>query len=204
MLGCLAPGAPVHLSYSNDPRRKLPWTLERIDMGAGWVGVHTGRANPVVAEAIAAGRIPALAGYGRIRREVAFAADARLSGRLDIALENGPGPDALVEVKNVTLLHDGWLLFPDAVTRRGRKHLDLLQAAVQQGRRGIILFAVNRPEGERFAPAWPIDPLYAARLAAVAQAGVEVLAIRIRHTESGLEASGNVPIDLTHSVATKF
>lgn len=185
------------MSYSDNPRRKLAWTLERVHMGVGWVGVHTGRTNAVVAEGIARGRIPALAGYGEIRREVAFAPVGHTRGRLDIALGKGPLPEALVEIKNATLLDGGYVRFPDAVSLRGRKHLDLLQAAVEEGRRGVMLYAVNRPEGRRFAPAWSIDPAYGERLAAAVKAGVEVLAVRIRHSETGLEIAEEMTVDLT-------
>ena len=54
MLGCWEPGAPVQLSHSENPRRKLAWTLERVDMGGGWIGVNTSRTNAVVAEAVGA------------------------------------------------------------------------------------------------------------------------------------------------------
>jgi len=206
MSGCWSPGAPVQLSHSDNPRRKLAWTLERVDMGAGWVGVHTGRTNAVMAEGITGGRIPALGGgYGELRREVEFAPTGHPKGRLDIALAKGPGalPDAWIEVKNVTLLDDDCLRFPDAVTTRGRKHLGLLRAAVERGDRGVMLFAVNRPEGESFAPAWSIDPAYAECLAAVAKAGVEILAVRIRHTETGLEVAEGLPVDLTRGIGPK-
>ena len=196
MSGCWEPGAPVQLSHSDNPRRKLAWTLERVDMGCGWVGVHTGRTNPVMAEGIESGRIPSLSGYRELRREVGFAPPGLPKGRLDIALREGPAADALVEVKNVTLLDGDSLRFPDAVSERGRKHLDLLLAAVEQGRRGVILFALNRPEGERFAPAWSIDPGYGERLVAAVNAGVEALAVRVRHTETGLEAADSLPLEL--------
>jgi len=196
MSGCWEPGAPVQLSHSDNPRRKLAWTLERVDMGCGWVGVHTGRTNPVMAEGIESGRIPSLSGYRELRREVGFAPPGLPKGRLDIALREGPAADALVEVKNVTLLDGDSLRFPDAVSERGRKHLDLLLAAVEQGRRGVILFALNRPEGERFAPAWSIDPGYGERLVAAVNAGVEALAVRVRHTETGLEVADSLPLEL--------
>jgi len=196
MSGCWEPGAPVQLSHSDNPRRKLAWTLERVDMGCGWVGVHTGRTNPVMAEGIESGRIPSLSGYRELRREVGFAPPGLPKGRRDIALREGPAADALVEVKNVTLLDGDSLRFPDAVSERGRKHLDLLLAAVEQGRRGVILFALNRPEGERFAPAWSIDPGYGERLVAVVNAGVEALAVRVRHTETGLEVADSLPLEL--------
>jgi sugar fermentation stimulation protein A len=197
MRSCWAPGAPVQLSHSDDPARKLPWTLERVDMGGGWIGVHTGRVNGVVAEAIAAGRVGPLAGYRRLRREVAFEVPDLPRGRLDIGLYDGPGADALVEVKSVTLLDDACLRFPDAVSERARKHLDLLLAATRQGRRGVVLFALNRPEGDCFAPAAAIDPAYARRLAEVSGAGVEALALRIRHDEQHMELLGDpLPVRL--------
>jgi len=196
MISCWKSGASVQLSYSDNPRRKLAWTLERIDMGQGWIGIHTGRTNPVVAEAIAKGRIPSLDGYRELRREVNFAPTGQSKGRLDIALSDGPDADTLVEVKNVTLLDKDCLRFPDAVSKRGQKHLGLLRAAVEQGRRGVILFALNRPEGNRFAPAWSIDPAYGARLVEAVDAGVKVLAMRVRHTDTGMEVHGSLPVDL--------
>lgn len=196
MATCWEPGARVQLSHSDNPRRKLAWTLERVDMGSGWVGVHTGRTNPVMAEGISSGRIPALTGYRVLRREVAFTPPGMEKGRLDIGLFDGAGRDALVEVKNVTLLDGDCLRFPDAVSLRARKHLDLLRAAVHQGLRGIVLFALNRPEGERFAPAWSIDPAYGRRLAEVVADGVEALAVRIRHTAAGMEVDQEAQVDL--------
>jgi sugar fermentation stimulation protein A len=201
MATCWAPGAAVQLSHSPDPRRKLAWTLERVDMGAGWVGVHTGRPNTVLAEGIAAGRVGALAGYREVRREVVYAPPGYPGGRLDLGLRGGPAADALVEVKNCTLLDGDWLRFPDAVSLRGRKHLDLLAAALAEGRRAVMLFALNRPEGQRFAPAWAVDAAYGRRLADVAGLGVEVLAVRLRHSAGGIEVAESVPVDLAAPTA---
>jgi sugar fermentation stimulation protein A len=196
MATCWKPGVPVQLSRSDGPHRKLAWTLERVDMGAGWIGVHTGRTNAVMAEGIADGRVPPLAGYRQLGREVSFAPGGPARGRLDIELREGPARDALVEVKNVTLLDGDCVRFPDAVSLRGRKHLDLLLAAVREGRRGVILFAVNRPEGRRFAPAWAIDPGYGERLAEAAAGGVEILTVRIHHTPEGMDIGELLPVDL--------
>lgn len=196
MTGCWEAGAPVQLSYNSDPRRRLVWTLERVDMGQGWIGVHTGRPNAVLAEGIAAGRIPSLAGYSQVRRELTYAPAGWAPGRLDIGLFKGPALAALVEIKNVTLLAGDRVLFPDAVSERGLKHLTLLRTALGEGYRAVILFAINRPEGHRFAPARDVDPRYADQLAQVAAAGVEPLAIRLRHTAKGLEVGEALPVEL--------
>jgi sugar fermentation stimulation protein A len=194
---CWTPGAPVQLSRAENPRRKLGWTLERIDMGGGWIGVNTMRPNPVMAEGIAAGCIPTLTGYHRLRREVTYAPDGCHSGRIDIGLDDGVSAPALVEVKNVTLLDGPHLRFPDAQSERGRKHLELLSRAVASGMRGVMLFALNRPEGERFAPAWDIDPRYAEALLSAAAAGVELLAVRMRHLHDGIVTGAPVELDLS-------
>lgn len=211
MTSCWEPGAPVQLSHSDNPRRKLAWTLERVDMGGGWIGVNTARTNAVVEEALAAERVESLAGYQSLRREVRFSPPGHPPSRLDFLLAEGKRPDAYIEVKNVTLLdgdrpvccscntgtsavHGGRLCFPDAVSERGRKHLDLLLEAVRMGHRGVILFALNRPEGRCFSPADEIDPAYGQRLREVMAAGVEALALRIRHTAKGMKVAGEVRI----------
>lgn len=197
MRTCWEPGAPVQLSHSDNPRRKLAWTLERVDMGGGWIGVNTGLANAVIAEGIAAGQVASLGGYARLRREITLDLPDLPRGRLDIGLYEGSNPDALVEVKNVTLLENGRLRFPDAVSERGRKHLDLLLAAHERGWRAVILFALNRPEGTCFEPAADIDPAYALRLTQVVAGGVEALAVRIQHDAAGLRVNGTVAVRLT-------
>lgn len=196
MRTCWEPGAAVEVSHSDNPRRKLAWTLERVDMGDGWIGVHTGRTNAVVSEAVRRGRIPGLSGYGELRREVTVEWAGIPRSRLDLQLLGGNRPDAYVEVKNVTLLEGDRLMFPDAVTTRGRRHLDVLAEACCRGFRGVIVFALNRPEGRCFSPAEGIDPDYAKRLREVAGQGVEPLAVRIVHTDEGLHADGLVKIDL--------
>ena len=187
----------MELSYSDNPRRKLAWTLERVDMGQGWVGVNTGRANEVVAEAVSRGRVPQLHGYPQLRREVNVAVAGHPRSRLDLMLSGGAAADAMVEVKNVTLLEADRLCFPDAVSARALKHINLLLALVQEQQcRGVILFALNRPEGRCFSPAEMIDPAYARRLREAVALGVEALALRIRHTEGGMEGAEMVPVEL--------
>jgi len=196
MRGCWEPDAPVEMSFSDNPRRKLSWTLERVDMGSGWVGVNTARTNGVVEEALREDRIEKLSGYREVRREVACDLPGHARSRLDLLLREGSRPDAIVEVKNVTLLDGGCLKFPDAVSVRALKHLNLLLEMTGRGMRGVILFALNRPEGRCFAPAEDIDPAYARRLREVVGQGVEAYALRIRHTVDAMIGDGLVKVEL--------
>jgi len=160
-------------------------------MGQGWVGVNTLRVNGVIAAAIQAQRIPALCGYRQIQREPPITVKGHPPSRFDLALKGGDDADVFVEVKNATLLRGDVVQFPDAVTVRGLKHLDLLMHVVENGYRGVLIFAINRPEGKRFEPAWSVDPMYAARLEEIAARGVEVVAVRLRHTQTGIDIAGS-------------
>ena len=196
MLGCWQPDARVALSHSDNPRRKLEWTLERVDMGQGWIGVHTGRTNPVVEEAVREGAIGRLHGYRQIRREVTYAPAGFERARFDLMLSLGRRPDAWVEVKNVTLWQGDALCFPDAVTARGRKHLQLLAHACGAGFRGVMVYALNRPEGGCFRPADEIDPAYGEALRQGVSQGLEVIAVRIEHGPRSIRVAGEVAVKL--------
>jgi sugar fermentation stimulation protein A len=196
MQGCWEPHAAVQVSHSDNPRRKLAWTLERVDMGQGWIGVHTGRTNPVVEEAVREGLVETLRGYRQLRREATYAPQGFERARFDLLLTQGARPDAWVEVKNVTLWQDQALTFPDAVTERGRKHLHLLSQACREGYRGVMVYALNRPEGRFFRPADEIDPAYGDTLRRVMAQGVEVVALRIEHGAQSMRVVGEVPVRL--------
>jgi sugar fermentation stimulation protein A len=125
MLGLCAVGAPVLVSDSGDPARKLRMTLERVRAGRAWVGVNTMLPNRIVREAVEAGRLPELAGYAEVRPEVKFGERSRI----DLRLAGPDRPACWVEVKNVTLRAGRAARFPDAVTERGLKHLRELASA---------------------------------------------------------------------------
>jgi len=172
MLGLAAPGARVWLSPARNPARKLRYTWELVEADGALVGINTAHPNGLVAEAIADGRIAALAGYQSRRREVRYGRNSRI----DILLEDPARGLAYVEVKNVHLSRRrGLAEFPDSVTARGTKHLVELADMVAEGHRAIIFFLVQRADCDRFGPAADIDPAYAGAFAEATGAGVEAL-----------------------------
>ncbi len=186
MLSVNAPGSEVWLSPARNPERKLRYTWELIRVGEALVGINTQHPNAIVAEAIAAGAIPELTGYGSLRREVKYGKNSRI----DVLLEDDERPPCYVEVKNVTLKRDlspdGAAEFPDAVTARGAKHLDELAEMVDAGCRAVMLFLVQRGDCSRFALADDIDPAYAERYKAARARGVEALYYACRVTSEGV------------------
>jgi sugar fermentation stimulation protein A len=194
MRGFQRPGAAVRCSTSDDPRRKLRHTLEMMRIGRTWVGLHTGRANAVVARALAAGLPRALAGYAQLGREVSVPHGERRS-RLDFRLSRHPSArDVWLEVKSVTLAEGRLALFPDSVTERGRRHLEVLEALRAGGDRAALLFLVQRADCDRVAPAEQIDPAYAAALRRAARAGVEVYALGARVTACSIAVERELPV----------
>ncbi len=174
MQGCKTPGSRVWLSPATNPERKLQWTWELVEADGVAVGLHTGRTNGLVREAIEQGIVPKLAGYGRLRTEVRYGSE---NSRIDLLLDDDGRPPCYVEVKNVTAAVEGGLgYFPDAGTERGSKHLRELMAVVRQGQRGVIFFCVQRGDVAEVRPADHIDKVYGRTLREAVAAGVEALA----------------------------
>ncbi len=183
MLGCDEPGSAVVLSRSTNLKRKLPFTWELVRVGTTWVGINTMRPNHIVEEGIRDGRVPELASYGSLRREVRYGANSRI----DLLLSNGATERCYVEVKNVTLAEGNLALFPDAVTARGTKHLAELSDMVAKGHRAVMFYLVNRQDCASMALAEIIDPVYAEALSLAMANGVEVLVYRTAIDEGGIE-----------------
>ncbi len=182
MTSCCEAGRPVYLSFHDNPRRKLKYTWELIEMpstigGApALVGVNTVIPNRLVAASLRARAVPELAAYSEVRTEVKVGNGSRLDIRLD-----GEGlPPCFVEVKNCTLVTDGLAQFPDAVTTRGHKHLVELQRLVAEEMRCCMFYFIQRMDAQRFEPAAQIDGAYAAELARAVENGVEILVYDVR------------------------
>jgi sugar fermentation stimulation protein A len=190
MKTCCEAGREVRLSYHPGDSRKYPLTWEMIKMDAGWVGVNTGVPNLLTAMAVKYGAVPELISYTACRREVKYGQNSRI----DLLLEGPAGP-CYVEVKNVSMGEKGAVLFPDAVTERGLKHLEELMGVVACGQRAVMLFLVQRPDGAVFRPADAVDPAYGAALRRAREAGVEVLAYRARVSPERISWGGPVPLD---------
>jgi sugar fermentation stimulation protein A len=195
MTGLAAPGARVWLSKSADPKRKLPysWELVEVDFGTGMelVGVNTAHPNPLVAAALAQGAIAEVAGYASVRREVKYGQKSRV----DFLLEAPDRPPCYLEVKNVHLMRQpGLAEFPDAVTARGARHLDELADMVAAGGRAVMLYLIQICSAQRFALARDVDPTYGAAFDRARAGGVEAIAYRCTVANEGLEITAPVPI----------
>jgi len=172
MLGLNTPGLRAWVSRSDDPKRKLPFTLELVEADGGLVGINTMHPNRLVAEALAADHFPELSGYATHRREVRYGANSRV----DFLLEAPDRARCWLEVKNCHLSRTkGLAEFPDCVAARSAKHLRELEAMVAGGDRAVVLFVVQRMDCEAFSACHELDPAFAGGLDRAADAGVDVL-----------------------------
>jgi len=189
---CNDPGALAYVSESDNPRRKLRYTWELVQSGAGLAGVNTSLANALAEEAVRAGRIPALRGYASLRREVRYGGNSRV----DLLLEDGARPPCYVEVKNVSMGRAGVAAFPDAVSARAARHMAALAGEVRAGNRAAVLFVVQRMDCARLEPADDIDPAYGRALREAAAAGVEVLAWQAEVSPAAIDLVAPLPVRL--------
>jgi sugar fermentation stimulation protein A len=204
MLGCQIPGSRVWLSTSDNPRRKYPHSWEIVTAGtdadAALVGINTQLSNKLVAEAISNGIVSELQDYHSIQTEVKY---GRENSRIDLMLMRSSSHQreaghtdmpCYVEVKNVTLVENGVAYFPDAVSKRGSKHLRELIGVVRQGNRGVIFFCVQRGDADEVRPADHIDKEYGSWLRRAVEQGVEALAYRACVTPEEICLKQRLPV----------
>lgn len=187
-----APGAEVWLQPATGAGRKLAWSwkLVREPSSRALVLIDTLAANRIVAEALAAGLLPALGPIAAIRPEVRYGEISRA----DFLLTDPQGRETLVEVKSVSLGRGGQAQFPDTPSARAARHMADLAAACGQGRRAAVVYLRVRSDDLPVAIAADIDPKYARAAMAAADAGVAFMALGCRVDPEGVQATGPVPL----------
>ncbi|GET34125.1 sugar fermentation stimulation protein [Prolixibacter bellariivorans] len=190
MKSCLEDGAEVYLTPVNDPKRRTKFTWEMIKINGDWVGINTNNPNKIAFEAVRDNQIPELSGYDTVKREVKFG-----DSRFDVMAQK-EGETCFIEVKNVTMKVGEAALFPDAVTTRGRKHLNTLMEVKKQGMRAVMLYIIQRVDVDRFGPADDIDPEYGKALREAYREGVEIIPMQAEVTPEGIELVRKLEFEL--------
>jgi sugar fermentation stimulation protein A len=170
MTSTIEENCDVWVSFHDNPKRKLKYTLELSKLQEQFICTNTNHANKVAIEAIQNGKIKELQGYDSLKPEQKYGKNSRI----DILLEKKE-QKCYVEVKSVTLKIDNYLAFPDAVTSRGEKHLRELEQMVKEGHRAVMLYVIQRTDNLPFRLASEIDTKYAQTFKEVTKNGVEVL-----------------------------
>jgi len=189
MKTCSDPGSPVMLLHDPRPGRKTEYNLEMVKTGDTWVGVNTALANTLGARIVDAGLTghPLLEGFRVQKRESTW-----MDSRFDLEISRGER-EGFVEIKNVTYRSGDTALFPDAVTTRGRKHLNTLMRARWEGYTACNLYIVQRRDCRDFTPARDIDPEYADTFDRAVREGVLMIACLLEINPEGIRFEKVLP-----------
>ena len=188
MKGLLKEGNKVWLSKSNNPDRKLKYTLQIIEDDSSKVGVNTHLTNKIVLDALKNNLIKEFDKNITIKPEVKFGDNTRFD-----FLITKKNYKAFVEVKNVTLMRKPKIAeFPDAVTSRGAKHIEELIKASKKGYEIYIAFIIQREDCNQFVIARDIDPQYSDLLSNAVKKKLNILCYDCKFSSKGIKLNKKI------------
>ena len=188
MNGLLDEGNKVWISKTDNPNRKLKYTLEIIDDGKSKVGVNTHSSNKIVHHALKNNLIDELKDLLEIKPETKFGANTRFD-----FLVLKKKYKAFIEVKNVTLSRKiKTAEFPDSITSRGLKHINELVKASEKNYKIFILYLIQRNDCKSFAIAKDIDPAYAAALTKAIKKKLNIICYDCKFSTKGIKLNNKI------------
>ncbi len=190
MHGLLKKGNKVWLSKSNNPNRKLKYTLEIIEDNGSKVGVNTHSSNKIIYHALKNNLIKEFKDISDIKPEVKFGSNTRF----DFLITNKK-IKTFIEVKNVTLSRTKKIAeFPDAETTRGLKHIIELEKASKKNYKIFILYLIQRNDCKFFSIAKDIDPNYAKALEKAVKNKLKVLCYDCKFSSKGIKLNNKIKL----------
>ena len=188
MHGLLDQGNKVWISKSNNPKRKLKYTLEIIEVKKTKVGINTHSTNKIVHDALQNNLIKQFNNNIDIKPETKFGANTRFD-----FLVSSKKYQSFIEVKNVTLSRKRNLAeFPDAETLRGLKHIGELIKASKKKFKVYILFVIQRNDCNSFSIAKDIDPNYANALSKAVKNNLKILCYDCKFSPKGIKLNRQI------------
>ena len=191
MLGLLNKGNKVWLSKSDNPKRKLKYTLQIIEDKKSKIGINTHITNKIVFDALKKGLIKNFSNLKEIKQEVKFGENTRF----DFLVTN-ENKKIFIEVKNVTLSRKkGLAEFPDAVTSRGLKHINELLKANKKGFEIYLFYVIQRNDCIKFDLAKDIDPDYCQLLFKAVKKNLKILCYDCKFSTKGIKLNRKIKLN---------
>lgn len=169
----LIEGVTVYLQSNDDPKRKTKYSLISVEKGKRLINMDSQVPNKMVYKALSNKKIilPGVDGeLTHLKGEQTYKAS-----RFDFYFETET-QKGFIEVKGVTLEEDGVVLFPDAPTERGLKHICELIEAKKEGYISYVIFVIQMENVKYFTPNIKTHAAFGEALALAKRQGVEVLA----------------------------
>ena len=180
--------AVVYLEESDNPNRKTKFDLVAVEKGTRLINMDSQAPNPAFREWAERGVFRT--GLEVLRPETGYG-----NSRFDFYWKSA-NSQGFVEVKGVTLEQEGTVLFPDAPTQRGVKHMEELIAAKRAGYEASVCFVVQMEGVNCFRPNDSTHPEFGAALRRAAQMGVEIIAVDCYVEPDSLKIKGKIPVEL--------
>lgn len=156
--------------------RKTKYDVIGVLKGDLWVLINSGFHSDIASDLIDSQIIDEFKNYSVQKREYTYG-----KSRIDFLLSNSDEEKMLVEVKGCTLVEEGRALFPDAPTLRGKRHVEELIQAKNDGLNAAILFLIMYEDAESFSPNYEMDPLFSTALEDAYQKGVNIIAYSFKN-----------------------
>ena len=182
----LTPGAEVYVQKADNPERKTQWDLIGVKKGKRMINMDSQIPNKVVEEWIRRGNL--FPDATLIKPETTYK-----QSRFDLYIEE-ENRKIFIEVKGVTLEHDGVVKFPDAPTERGVKHLNELCEAVKDGYEAYVFFVIQMKGVKYFTPNIKTHAAFGDALRNAQKQGVHILAYDCKVTKDSIEIAQEVPV----------
>ena len=182
----LTPGAEVYVQKADNPERKTQWDLIGVKKGKRMINMDSQIPNKVVEEWIRRGNL--FPDATLIKPETTYK-----QSRFDLYIEE-ENRKIFIEVKGVTLEHDGVVKFPDAPTERVVKHLNELCEAVKDGYEAYVFFVIQMKGVKYFTPNMRMHAAFGEALRNAKEQGVHILAYDCKVTKDSIEIGQEVPV----------
>lgn len=181
----LARGCTVYLDKAKNPDRKTKYDLVAVEKGQRLINMDSYAPN------IAAGEFL----FKKIPKSIIKPEYTYGNSRFDFYIEDS-GRKILLEVKGVTLEEDGVVMFPDAPTERGLKHVNELMSCTKDGYEAYLLFVIQMDKVKYFTPNYGTHPAFGEALKKASKEGVRLLAYDCTVTPDSMTINKPVRIKL--------
>ena len=185
----LYPGNEVLLKKAQNENRKTNWTLLAGKVKGQWVFVNSGYHKSIAEKILDEPEI------NPFKELLGYEAEKKLGdSRIDFLLKK-EDEKIWLEVKGCTLAKDGRALFPDAPTKRGRRHVEeLIEVVKEENTTGALIFLVFRADASCFEPHEEQDPEFAKIFEKGREIGLEIHPVKLSYDGSVVKYRGEIPL----------
>lgn len=184
----LTEGAGIYVQEFDYSSRKTKYDLIAVYKGDRLVNIDSQAPNKIFHEYLLNGQL--FQNIKLIKPECKYK-----NSRFDFYIETDD-KKIFIEVKGVTLEEDGVVMFPDAPTERGIKHLNELADCLDYGYEAYICFIIQLKDVLYFTPNYKTHKEFGETLREVMKKGVNIIAIDCEVTKDSISTRNMVDVIL--------